>query len=1021
MKKILIYIFSALISLLMLAYVSYLFIVPNFVNFNTFIPVIQKNVYESTAIDTKFKDIKIKTSWDFKFVLTTPKIDFYNNNEKFMQINDFKVKISLLSLLYKELKFTNLSAEKVISQIDINNFKLKDNASNNQAFKLSKDLPKINLGYYRFTLVDKKNVYTLKGTGFECYNSEILNEKTFKTNGKLILNEREQLDYLLNMKVDESFVSNTNFEKPQIKLEKVLANIYKYNLSGMFSANMSIGKKDDVPTIDGILDMKDVTFVCEDKKFPKNNLSLNFSGDKVSVDTNLAIDKNTKAHLQGVFVTGKNKSLNLNISSDKIYVKDLLMFAKTISSSMGKSFMNNISAKGYVKANFSVKSDLKHIISSGYLNIVDTTLNLKDNHILLDKINADVDFSNNNVKIKDAKALLNNNPIVISGTINRLANADILVKADDISLNNIIASYKDLKNIQFQSGDLTAVVVVKGELAKITPKVNVSLKNLKLKDLKTNSKILLTKGDINATLAEKITANAELIGFNILPHLQNSILIPRLWLSFEDDIISIQKARLWLDNIGTELTGKASVQNGKVLLDEISISIPNELKVGLKGYAGSSMNIKGNVVLSGALDNISANGIFYIPSVVIPSMSFRMSNSILKIGTKTTFSCEALLISNSLMNFVAEIDNDISKGIVVKNLNFTSGMLNLDTLEPIMRSFSNSATMSIPFSIEAGKAEVTKFKKKNVKCENITSKISFKNNTLYLTQLRGEAFLGQIAGNIVENIKNLNVTARLQGRGLNSKLASIAIMGADYDINGNLDFDSYLSFKSGSETDIKRTLGGNLNFIISNGKMGILGKFEHLIYAQNVISNSILKATINATAKALTVKNTGVYKTMKGQLTFNKGVANINYIKTSGPSMSLYMTGKYYLVPDLANILIMGRVSNDVSDILGPLGNFSVGTALSKINEQESDISLQIKNNSFIADVSQIPPLSVKTHFPSKEFMVIISGEPTRQTSVKSFKWITPLSNTQKQQQTSTPMQSEQNVPDFVKRLPNLK
>ncbi|MCQ2790142.1 MAG: hypothetical protein MJ229_07190, partial [bacterium] len=793
MKKILIYIFSAVISLLVLAYVSYLFIVPNFVNFNAFIPTIQKNVNDSTFIDTKFKDINIKTSWDFKFVVTTPKIDFYNNNEKFMQVNNFEAKISLLSLLYKELKFTSLSADKVISQIDIDKFKLKENTQNDNSFKLSSHYPKVNLGYYRFTLLDKKNNYSLKGNGLEFYHSDILNDKTLKTSGKLILNKREQLDYVFNLKFDESFVPFSKVDKYPLNLENILSNIYKYNLSGLFLADMSLGKKDDATIIDGVLDMKDITFVCEDKKFPKNNLSLKFAGDKVSVDTNLAIDKNTKAHLQGVFVTGKNKSLNLNINSDKIYVKDLIMIAKTVSSSMGKSFMNNIAAKGYVKANFSIKSDLKHIASSGYLNVVDATLNLKDNHVLLDKINADIDFSDNNVKIKNAKALLNNNPITISGTINRLANADILIKADDISLNNIIASYKDLKNIQFQSGDLSANVVVKGELAKVTPKANISLKNIKLKDLKSNSKILLTKADITATLAEKITANAELIGFNVLPRLQSSILIPRLWISFEDNVINIQKARLWLDNIGTELIGKATVKDGKVILDGVSISIPNEIQVGLKGYAGSRMNIKGNVLLSGALDNVSANGIFYIPSVVIPSLSFRMSDSILKIDSKTTFSCEALLISNSLMNFVAEIDNDISKGLVVKNLNFTSGMLNLDTLEPILKSFSNSSAMDIPFVIEAGKVEVSNFRKKNVKCENITSKISLKNNTLYLTQLKGEAFLGQIAGNIVENIKNFSVTAKLQGRGLNSKLASIAIMGADYDINGNLDFDSYLT------------------------------------------------------------------------------------------------------------------------------------------------------------------------------------------------------------------------------------
>ncbi len=111
--------------------------------------------------------------------------------------------------------------------------------------------------------------------------------------------------------------------------------------------------------------------------------------------------------------------------------------------------------------------------------------------------------------------------------------------------------------------------------------------------------------------------------------------------------------------------------------------------------------------------------------------------------------------------------------------------------------------------------------------------------------------------------------------------------------------------------------------------MGVLGKFEHLLYAQNIISNNVFKASLNLVAKALTVKNTGVYKYMKGNLTFSNGWANILWIKTAGPSMSLYTTGRYYIPDNVAHLTILGRISDDVVRVLGPIGEFSVDKAIS--------------------------------------------------------------------------------------------
>jgi hypothetical protein len=86
-------------------------------------------------------------------------------------------------------------------------------------------------------------------------------------------------------------------------------------------------------------------------------------------------------------------------------------------------------------------------------------------------------------------------------------------------------------------------------------------------------------------------------------------------------------------------------------------------------------------------------------------------------------------------------------------------------------------------------------------------------------------------------------------------------------------------------------------------------------------------------------------------------------------------------------------------------------------------LTSQITTNPSYENTSQIPLLTPQTEFPTKEFKVIIDGDIQRQTSVKSFKWLSRPKVVQYQAgEYVAPAQSKNNtVPDFVKRLPELR
>ncbi|MFQ8625916.1 MAG: hypothetical protein ACLSA2_05265 [Candidatus Gastranaerophilaceae bacterium] len=80
-----------------------------------------------------------------------------------------------------------------------------------------------------------------------------------------------------------------------------------------------------------------------------------------------------------------------------------------------------------------------------------------------------------------------------------------------------------------------------------------------------------------------------------------------------------------------------------------------------------------------------------------------------------------------------------------------------------------------------------------------------------------------------------------------------------------------------------------------------------------------------------TVKNTAQFKSISGNMTFSNGWAMLNPIKTSGPSMSSYITGRYNLLNATANVTVLGRISAEVVALLGPLGDLSVSKLTSYI------------------------------------------------------------------------------------------
>lgn len=1023
------------LSIWVLIYLAFIFVLPNVVDLNNYMPQITKAVQDSTGFRVNLSGLKIKTAWDISANVLVDKADLkYTDGQKFAQINGLKIRLSLLPMFLGKFEPSSIEADKILANIDMRKQET-GNSKQKIAIKLnlSPKMPYISAKKYRISVLNKGANYTFKGEDLDISDFVLDKKIKIKTKGYLILNGRKQISYKIKITSD-CFPKNASGGDKNLDFTKVLEDLYKYNFQTNITCELRIKNGKNV---DGKVNFENISFVLAGKTFPPSSLNLNFVGDKIKINSNLYTDSNSKISVNGYISNAKHKSLNLNVETDKTNLNNGVFIVNNLSKIFGKNDLQDISANGDLKANFSIKSDFKNVESSGFLKIRNANITNHAHKISLSAVNADVDFSKNSVAIKNASAKLNSQPITIKGNIDKNAYANISILADNLQLKSVLlasGNSKILDENDVLGGMVDFKAVLIGRLNKTSPKINVLVKNIKLKNKKSKAMVSAVKVIANSTEKgqdknQKYDENLKIVNMRVLMPNVSAISAPELNLGVSGKNIEIIKSYLYFDNIKTTLSGKISNIDKSARLNALIVDIPNQISVPIKGYANSNILIKGKLELNGDLYNPVVKGNFVLPVIRIPGMMLTAKNSVLTLGKTSFISCPQLQIANSIMNIEAQLDNDFSKGISAKNVNFVADNIDLNILTPVFANLPKGS--GIPFVITNGKSKIAKFKAGGLNSSNITSDIRLKNNILYLDNLRADAYFGKIGGNINYDLNNRKASLSLQGRGLSANPAIIGLTGRDDDINGKLDFDSNVSFVGYSKSEILNNLKGSTNFIISNGKMGVLGKFEHLLYAQNIVSNSVFKATLNVIAKAITAKNTGVYKFMKGKITFSNGWANVLWIKTSGPSMSLYLTGRYYMPGNTASLTILGRISDDVVRILGPIGEFSMNKAISyipKLGEITEFLAGQFTTNPTYENTSMIPSLTPGSEFKTKEFKVIIDGDVQKQSSVKSFKWLARPSINQAQSQSqvdSSPSPSFKKepppIPDFVKNLPDLK
>jgi hypothetical protein len=142
----------------------------------------------------------------------------------------------------------------------------------------------------------------------------------------------------------------------------------------------------------------------------------------------------------------------------------------------------------------------------------------------------------------------------------------------------------------------------------------------------------------------------------------------------------------------------------------------------------------------------------------------------------------------------------------------------------------------------------------------------------------------------------------------------------------------------------------------------------------------------------------------------------INHLKVEGPKLSLFMKGTLNNLDSQGEIQIVGRLSQDMVQALGPLGQATLDRVVSAISPLTDIIRLTsslYQTTVSATDKRQVPQLS-QDNEGSKLFVVRINGNIYKPSSVRTFKWVQEHSvqQPQRSQQQSNPTSQEPQASD---------
>ena len=368
---------------------------------------------------------------------------------------------------------------------------------------------------------------------------------------------------------------------------------------------------------------------------------------------------------------------------------------------------------------------------------------------------------------------------------------------------------------------------------------------------------------------------------------------------------------------------------------------------------------------------------------------------------RADFLLSNLLLNGSDLKISGALDLVISPIVTLPVIDISSDYIDVDKIlkitdaltKYIPASPSNAAPSDIPILIESGNLNMKKIKSGSILVQDVNSNISMKRNIFYLNNIRTKIFEGKASGDISMNLLSSLLNIKMQGDGINMDKMLRDVAGMKDTLSGKTSFGANISLRGSTFEEQVKSLKGNLKFNIENGQFGPFGKLENLIIAENIRESEVFKNVLGGVIENLTTIDTTHFQNLKGILSFENGVCNIEEITSEGKVLALHLFGKFDILKNTIDAKVRAKMSSIISNLLGPIG------MINPINLMNSAAGMNIvtaKAFSIFCETLTPDEISTLPSFENKyvdnsamKFQLGVAGDVAKPLSlIKSFKWL---------------------------------
>ena len=811
-----------------------------------------------------------------------------------------------------------------------------------------------------------------------------------------------------NFKIDGKLVNSQVSTNGFIKNNTLTANAYsnKFNAGdGWHIAHLFYGDKIlPIPGINtvstsfsghykGVMSVNNFDY---SKIIAKGKIYSNLGAKSPIVINNSDFDiKKGHVHLSPIRGMFQHNPFNLQIDIDNLLTPKQVYNGYFSMKNFDTSSLNGLVIPEYPQLKdfdqFNGKIDIASRIKDNnirlYSQLGNTSCVYKPKHLKIRIADGNVLYDSNNMNLNRINGHIGEMPVFINGKINKIF-------SDNPNLNIYLTARPSQEFFdQFFNSQSVYPIKLKGDIVFLS-QLNGPMDRLGTKtEIKLDEKSsLYYMGATIGDLTNSVNINIDSISGKDWIKLNN----------FKyDKIISSQNGKKFPNN---QLTASGTVQllgNNNVKFNNFKVKTNNPTDAKIFNIIFKKPFMKQGVFTSDLTINGTSlspkiTGPFSITSIDVPMLNANVKDLNLDFKPNNiNIKAKSSLMENEIL-VQADMQNKLSSPYIVNNINIDVDKLDVNEILKLLQNYdtnlykqnygmqeNNKNLEASQVILKSGTIKANKIKIQDLEATDFVSHFSINKDMLAIVKdYTFKLAAGTVDGDATYNLKDYKLNFDTHIKNFNAQSISESLFNLKSQFFGTLNGDMSISCTGKAPEDCIKTLAGNGNFVINDGRMPKLGSLEYLLKATNIVTSGITRISINNIIDLITPLKTGQFQSITGNFKLNNGKVEDIEVFSKGKDLNLYLTGTYDIETYVAKMEVYGTLSANLTSVFGKLKNLSLNTLLNTIpflnnNEYSPEITAKIEK------IPKDEKFSV-----SRIFAAIIDGDINGMSYVKSFKWV---------------------------------